>query len=117
MVETTEFLQHVGGYYWDLRWHALIYRDPVSPSDMIVHKLAWDMNADGAATISDVWLWVQWFYLLPGDYLVIGVMKFLPAVAQFLEIGPDSLAGWGAGIVSGIFWLLVLAIYGLAEGA
>jgi hypothetical protein len=69
-------------------------------------KLAADMNWDGALTISDVWLWVKWFYFLPGDFLV-QVIGPTP-LGAFLEISVLSYHGVGSGIVSAIAWLVVL---------
>ena len=71
-------------------------------------RLAADMNWDGAVTISDVWLWVKWFYFLPGN-LLVQVIGPTP-LGTFLEIDLLSYHGVGSGIVSAIAWLFIVPI-------
>jgi hypothetical protein len=72
-----------------------------------------DMNADGVVTISDVGLWTQWFFFLPGDALLAGIMA-KPELATFFEITPASYGGWSSGVMSMIAWLIVYAVLGTA---
>ena len=43
-----------------------------------------DMNFDGAVTISDVGLWMQWLIYYPGDWFIQYFMN--TDVGRFLEI-------------------------------
>jgi hypothetical protein len=68
-----------------------------------------DMNGDGAVTIADAWLWVKWFFWMPGNFF----MEFLgrwPRLTAFFEIhaspslGYDSFYGVAAGFISLLVW-------------
>lgn len=68
--------------------------------------IAKDMNCDGVFTISDVGLWLEWAFFLPGDGLLWAVMRGSPKMATFLEITPADYGGWSMGIISASLWLL-----------
>jgi hypothetical protein len=65
-----------------------------------------DMNLDGVVTISDVWLWLQWLYFLPGDLAALVLLD--SPVGNFFEITLSSLQGVGSGVLSFFFWFVVL---------
>jgi len=65
-----------------------------------------DMNLDGVMTISDVWLWLQWLYFLPGDLTALVLID--SPVGNFFEITLSSLNGLGSGVLSFFFWFVVL---------
>ena len=71
-----------------------------------------DMNVDQLVTISDVWLWLGWFFFLPGDALLAAAIA-LPAFGTFFEITQDDYGGWFSGIVSVVVWLFAGIIYQL----
>ncbi len=71
--------------------------------------IAKDMNCDGVFTISDVLLWGEWVFFLPGDGLLWALMEW-QSVATFLELTPAAYSGWSSGIVSAIIWLIAIAI-------
>ena len=58
---------------WATRWDRLYYPDPDTEGRLRWYERAEDMNHDGAVTISDVGLWAQWLWSLPGDYVLIGL--------------------------------------------
>jgi len=64
-----------------------------------------DMNLDGVVTISDVWLWLQWLYFLPGDLTALVLLD--SPVGNFFEITLSSLQGVGSGVLSFFFWFVV----------
>jgi hypothetical protein len=64
-----------------------------------------DMNLDGVVTISDVWLWLQWLYFLPGDLAALVLLD--SPVGNFFEITLGSLQGVGSGVLSFFFWFVV----------
>ena len=75
-----------------------------------------DMNCDGLFTISDVGLWAEWAFFLPGDGLLWAVMQSQP-LATFLELTPAVYSGWFSGIVSAIIWLIAwLVLLAVLEG-
>lgn len=102
--------QWVGEVLWHARWRAIV---EINSEGAVTTTLARDMNGDGVLSISDVSLWIQWAFWLPGDYLLIGIWRVAPEVAVFLELTPAHLGGWVSGIVSaaiiciGIGYLLV----------
>jgi hypothetical protein len=54
--------------------------------------IAKDMNCDGVFTISDVRLWLEWEFFLPGDGLLWALMRWQEA-AIFLELTPADYCG------------------------
>ena len=58
-------------------------------------------------TISDVWLWVKWFFLLPGDGLIAAILAF-PELAQFLELTDLAYGGWPLRAVHGDRWRAIV---------
>jgi hypothetical protein len=69
-----------------------------------VIKLAEDMNGDGRFTVSDVGLWIEYFFFLPGDFLVGQMVIKVPRFSQFFEINDT----WCHGFLSGLFGLFFL---------
>jgi len=70
-----------------------------------------DMTGDGIVTISDVVLWLQWLFALPGDAAVLA-MAGTP-VGTFFEVGRHSLGGNVSLGLSVAFWgLLWIALAG-----
>jgi hypothetical protein len=72
-------------------------------------KLTADRNLDGKITISDVWLWIKWFYFYPGDFIVVLLDLEFPILAEFFEITENnSVGGMFSGIVSFFFWAILI---------
>ncbi len=68
-----------------------------------------DMNADGAFTISDVWLWLERLYLLPSNGTVAFFQDDRP-LASFFEITCATGQSWGGAIFSFFVWFIVFGI-------
>ena len=66
-----------------------------------------DMDQNGVTTISDIWLWVQWLFFYPGDFLILGIMKF-GDIHTFFELSSSTFGNWFSGIISFIFWLSII---------
>lgn len=69
--------------------------------------IARDANCDGAFTISDVWLWVDWLFNFPGDGLLWLLIQS-PGLAAFFELTPEAYGNWFSTAVSIVCWLVVL---------
>ena len=67
-----------------------------------------DMNGDGIVNIADVWLWIKWLYLYPGDWLVYLIGN--TAAGRFLDLSAQSYGGELALGVSIVAWLCVADI-------
>lgn len=67
-----------------------------------------DMNGDGIVNIADVWLWIKWLYLYPGDWLIYLIAN--TAAGSFLNLSPQSHGGELALGVSVVVWLCVADI-------
>ncbi len=67
-----------------------------------------DVNGDGRFTISDVGSWLVQAFFLPGDWLIWTISVYMPAVAQFLEVGDANYGGALSGFVSACAWFVVL---------
>jgi hypothetical protein len=67
-----------------------------------------DMNGDGIVNIADVWLWIKWLYLYPGDWLVYLIGN--TAAGRFLNLSAQSYGGELALGVSIVVWLCVADI-------
>jgi len=65
-----------------------------------------DMNLDGVITISDVLLWLKWLYFLPGDLAAL-ILLGTPA-GDFFEITLRSVQGVGSGVLSFLFWFVII---------
>jgi hypothetical protein len=65
-----------------------------------------DMNLDGVVSVSDVGLWLEWFYFLPGDLAALALLD--TPVGDFLEITLGSMHGWGSAVLSFCVWFVVL---------
>lgn len=82
--------------------------------DYRLWAFAADMNADGAVTITDVWLWFKWLYFMPGDLLI--AMFGPTGIGRFLELTVSSFGGIGSGILSFTLWMLAwLGVFTLIE--
>ena len=66
-----------------------------------------DMDQNGVTTISDIWLWVQWLFFYPGDFLILGIMKF-GDIHTFFELSSSTFGNWFSGIISFIFWFAII---------
>jgi hypothetical protein len=62
-----------------------------------------DMNGDGAVTITDVGLWLKWFFFYPGDLIVAGLIG--TPVGNFLELRPSDFGGGWSFTLSLVSWL------------
>lgn len=67
-----------------------------------------DMNGDGIVNIADVWLWIKWLYLYPGDGLIHLIGN--TAAASFLNLPAQPYGGELALGVSVVVWLCVADI-------
>jgi hypothetical protein len=72
-----------------------------------------DMNADGALTIRDLWLWLRYGFFLPGDTVIWFLSSYVPAAAHFLEIGTRNYGGLFSGFVSGVAWFALFLFIGV----
>lgn len=81
--------------------------------DLRLWTFVWDMNVDGAITISDVWLWFKWLFYYPGDGMFYVMMRGAPKAAKFFEV---SAASFGGGVSGGISFITWLIAFGLLNG-
>lgn len=73
-----------------------------------------DMNFDGYVTISDVWLWINWLFFLPGDKIIHYFLTAQdPGIRVFFEITPEFYGGWVSGILSALVWFLAFLLFSL----
>lgn len=82
--------------------------------------LSADPNFDGVLSISDVWLWIKWFYFAPGDLIILSLASIEP-LGTFFELGPHSYGNWFSAVVGAPFMLLAcitisVIIYGIFDG-
>ena len=79
-------------------------------------KIVFDLNGDGAFTISDVWEWVKWIYFAPGDYLIIQLLNTEVGhteVGRFFELSPAYIGGIARGAFSAVVLLIAFFIWEL----
>ena len=67
-----------------------------------------DMNFDQILTITDCWLWIKWWFFLPGDSLFFIFLYKLPTIGVFFEISESSFGSLSAGIISTFFWFCTI---------
>jgi hypothetical protein len=76
-----------------------------------------DINADGHFTISDVGEWTIYLLHLPGDLAIAFVIRFVPALATFLELGPANYGGTLSLFISILTWSVAIIAVGLVVNA
>ena len=70
---------------------------------------AWDMNADGVFTISDIGALFNWLFFAPGDLAIFVTITQFSTVANFLELSASFYGGWISGILSGLVFIVGLS--------
>lgn len=70
-----------------------------------------DINLDGKFTISDVTIWSKWIFFYPGDFLAYLLITKWKPVSKFLEISKIPREGWGSGIISLVFWYILIIYF------
>jgi len=70
-------------------------------------SLVWDGNADGRITVSDVGLWLQTLFFLPGDTLIWMALRYAPAVTRFFEVDSAQYGSTFSALLSVLIWLAV----------
>jgi DNA-binding MarR family transcriptional regulator len=70
--------------------------------------LEWDLNHDGRFTISDIGLWLQHAFFLPGDWLIWTSMRYWPELSRFLEVGSRHYGSSFSALISVFVWLAVM---------
>lgn len=70
----------------------------------------WDVNDDGQLTISDVGLWLQHAFFLPGDWVIWTSLQYWPQAAQFFELTTRAYGSTLSALISVIVWLIVIVI-------
>lgn len=68
-----------------------------------------DMNWDGVVSISDVGLWLKWFYFLPGDFVYKTLMKS-DVAATFFELSPASYGNEISAVMSFFGWIIFILL-------
>jgi hypothetical protein len=63
------------------------------------------MNLDGGVTITDVGLWLEHLFYLPGDLVLSLSMEHARPLADFLEIDSTLYGSLVSGVLSSILWL------------
>jgi hypothetical protein len=69
-------------------------------------KFVADMNGDGTLSGSDVSLWAQWLYFMPGDAFIAQIGP--TDLGRLLGLTPASFGGIASACISAVLWLLAL---------
>jgi len=69
--------------------------------------LAWDGNADGHFTVTDVGLLLETLFFLPGDTLIWLTLRYVPTVSRFLEVDTGEYGSTFSALLSVLVWLAV----------
>ena len=72
--------------------------------------LVWDGNADGRFTVSDVGLWLQTLFFLPGDTLIWISLRYAPEVTQFFEVDAGQYGSTFSALLSVFVWLAIAVV-------
>jgi DNA-binding MarR family transcriptional regulator len=68
-------------------------------------SLVWDGNADGRFTVTDVGLWLQTLFFLPGDTLIWLSLHYAPEITQFFEVNSAQYGSTFSALLSVFIWL------------
>lgn len=74
------------------------------------HPLDWDMNGDGAFTITDIGLWLQYAFFVPGDWIIWACLQYWPEMSQFLEIDTSVYGSTFSALISVFGWLIIIVV-------
>ncbi len=73
-------------------------------------SLVWDVNADGRFTVTDVGLWLQVLFFLPGDTLIWLSLKYTPEITQFFEVDAAQYGSTFSALLSVFVWLAIAVL-------
>ena len=69
-----------------------------------------DMNFNGTITVSDCWLWFEWLFFYPGDFLIHLAFDRSSTLARFLELESPGYGGSLSGVPSLLFWIVLIKL-------
>jgi len=70
----------------------------------------WDVNSDGDLTITDIGLWLQHIFFLPGDWLIWACLRYWPEMSRFLEVDARAYGTTISALVSVFAWLAIVVV-------
>ena len=70
----------------------------------------WDGNADGRFTVTDVGLWLQTLFFLPGDTLIWVSLRYAPEITQFFEVDAAQYGSTFSALLSVFVWLAIAVL-------
>lgn len=73
-------------------------------------SLVWDGNADGRFTVTDVGLWLQTLFFLPGDTLIWVSLRYAPQITQFFEVNAAQYGSTFSALLSVFAWLAIAVL-------
>lgn len=74
------------------------------------HPFVWDVNNDGSFTVTDLGLWLQNVFFLPGDWLIWMMLRYAPEVGRFLEVDAGAYGSTVAALLSVFSWLGIIVV-------
>ena len=72
------------------------------------HPFVWDVNRDGVFTVTDIGLWLQNVFFLPGDWLIWAMLRYAPELGRFLEVDARAYGSTVAALLSVFSWLGII---------
>jgi hypothetical protein len=73
--------------------------------------MSWDIDLDGAVTISDIWLFAKGIFLLPGNIAIeVLTAPDFKSFATFFHVTMEDRNGGWAIAISIVFWVIALSI-------
>lgn len=74
------------------------------------HPFVWDVNRDGDFTVTDLGLWLQHAFFLPGDWIIWMMLRYAPGIGRFLEVDAGAYGSTVAALLSVFAWLGVTVL-------
>ncbi len=68
----------------------------------------WDVNNDGFFTISDVVLWLQQLFFMPGDWVIWLSLQYFPDASRFFELSTRAYGSTFSALISLVAWILII---------
>jgi DNA-binding MarR family transcriptional regulator len=72
------------------------------------HPFVWDINNDGTFTVTDLGLWLQHVFFLPGDWIIWMILRYTPEIGRFLEVGTREYGSSFSALLSVFSWLAII---------
>jgi DNA-binding MarR family transcriptional regulator len=70
----------------------------------------WDVNNDGNLTVTDIGLWLEHAFFLPGDWVIWASLRYWPELGRFFEVDARAYGSTFSALISVFVWLAIIVV-------